>query len=202
MSTPHAHIEILLLAGGPSTRMGTAKQLLPFRGATLIRHLTSEAVSSKADGVTVVTGSEHESIVREVTSLGVHCVRNQGWKEGIASSIRCGIQSFGESCGACLIMLSDQPHVSREVLDRIITKYRTGNTSLVACSYETTVGVPALFDKTVFPELMALTGDSGAQGILNARLGEVGRVLFPEGSTDIDSREDYQNLIDRQASTS
>lgn len=198
MKTDHRHsdIPILILAGGPSTRMGSSKQLLPFQGVTMIRHLASEALTSQASGVTVVTGAEHEGIVRELETLDVQCVRNEMWKEGIASSIRCGVAALPEATEACIIMLSDQPFVSRKYLNRIIAEYRSHRVALIASAYAESVGVPALFASRVFPLLMGLRGDSGAQGILRSMKDELLQIPFPEGKTDIDTMEDYRTLVE------
>jgi molybdenum cofactor cytidylyltransferase len=192
---PEKKVAILLLAAGPSKRLGTPKQLLPYRNRSLLRYITEISVASKACRTCIVLGAETSRLEKEIADLPVESVHNPEWKEGIGSSIRSGIATMSGVVDAILIMLCDQPLVSVELLDEIIGAYRSSGKAIVACEYEGHLGVPALFDRSLFPELAGLGGDKGAKQIIAAHSAEAYRIAFPEGAVDIDTIKDYQSLV-------
>jgi molybdenum cofactor cytidylyltransferase len=124
-------------------------------------------------------------------------VHNLDWREGIASSIRAGLRTLNnhDSISEAIIMLCDQPFVNTELIRNMRNKHVETGKSLVACSYQQTVGVPALFDKSLFLQLEALTGDEGAKKIINANVNDVATIPFEMGRVDIDTPADYARLI-------
>jgi len=192
---PEKRVAILLLAAGPSKRLGTPKQLLPYRNRSLLRYITAIAVASRACRTCVVLGAEAGRLKREIADLPVECVHNPEWEEGLGSSIRSGVAAMSGGVDAILILLCDQPLVSAELLDEIIGAYRTSGKAIVACEYGGQLGVPALFDRSLLPELAGLGGDRGAKQIIAAHSAEAYRIAFPEGAVDIDTMNDYQSLV-------
>lgn len=187
-------IAILILAAGRSSRLGTPKQLLGYQGQSLLRR-TARAAASVADSeTTVLLGFEADLMKKEIEDLPVRMLLNPAWEEGIASSMRAGILSLPPSVDAALLLVSDQPHVTTELLEKIIASRTSTGKPIVACEYGGTVGVPALFSRIFFDRLLQLRGDSGARGILQQNPDAVFRLPFPEGNIDIDTIIDYQNL--------
>ncbi len=197
-------VGLIILAAGASTRMGTPKQLLAYRGCTLIRHMAEVAIASVCQPVAVVLGAYAERITPEVSQLPVQIVENQQWAEGMSSSIRVGIEALltrNQSLEAVAIALCDQPFVSSQMLDRIVEAYRFTGKPIIACEYSGTLGVPVLFSRALFSELMALKSTEGAKQIIRKHIHEVFSVPFPEGAIDIDTPKDYeqfQTLIEYQ----
>ena len=95
---------------------------------------------------------------------------------------------------AVILLACDQPLVRPKTLHDLIALHRTSGKPIVASSYANTLGIPALFDRSCFPDLLALTGDSGATGIIFARRDEVATYDFPEGAIDIDTPEDWRRF--------
>jgi len=190
-----AHIEILLLAAGPSRRMGSPKQSLPFKGTTLLRHLTREALASDANGVTVVTGAWADHARQELSELSARIVNNEDWEEGMASSLRRGLRSLPPETDAFLLMLCDQPLVNRFALNRLIEAYRSGTHTIVASEYSGIMGVPALYHRSHLPELLALTGDQGARHFLRTTTTPVLALPLPEAAVDLDTPEEYSSFM-------
>lgn len=187
-------VAIILLAAGASRRLGSPKQLLPYRGRSLLHHAVEVALASALGPVFVVLGASAEQLKPVLQALPVKIVENPGWAEGIGASIRAGmksVQNLGD-LEAVLLMVCDQPFVTPELLQRLVETQRVTGKRLVACEYDNTLGVPALFDHTFFPALQSLQGDQGAKSILIQWEQEVARLPFPEGRWDIDTREDYQ----------
>ena len=192
---PEKQVAILLLAAGPSRRLGTPKQMLPYKNRSLLRYITEIAVASKACRTCVVLGAEASRLEKEIAGLPIESVYNPEWKNGLGSSIRSGVAAMPGVVDAILIMLCDQPLVSAELLDEIIGAYRSSGKPIVACEYGGHLGVPALFDRSLLSELAGLGGDRGARQIIAAHSAEAYKIAFPEGAVDIDTMNDYQSLV-------
>ncbi len=188
------NIAILLLAAGGSTRFGSPKQLLPYKGKPLIQHLAETALHSKASATYVVLGAATEKIRPVLSGLSAQIILNDQWQEGIGSSIRVGINTFSKEVDAALIMLCDQPLATSEILNRIIEAHQTSTKPIIASEYANTLGVPALFAKSLFPELLNLQGDRGAKQIIQSYSNDVASVPFPGGAVDINTVDDLKLL--------
>ena len=193
---PSGAVALLLLAAGASTRMGRPKQLLPYRGRTLLRHAAETAVVAGCAPIVLVTGALHDELLAEIVGLPILAVHNSDWEMGMASSIRAGLAAVAAAAPrAVLIMLTDQPLVTPELLRQLIVQQQATQAPIVAAAYGETLGVPAIFDKSLLPELLKLQGAQGA-GRLIARLGAaVGQVAFPAGLLDVDTPAQYTALL-------
>lgn len=187
-------IAALLLAAGSSTRLGTPKQLLKYRGQSLLRHIAEIVLASSVGEMHVVVGFEAEQMKAELHGLDARLVDNANWHKGMASSIRTGISALQQSIDAVVILLCDQPLITTQLLDGIISAHATTGKPIVACEYGGTVGAPALFARSCFPELLQLEGDRGAKQVITQHLDQVAVVPFPGGSVDIDTVADYERL--------
>jgi molybdenum cofactor cytidylyltransferase len=192
-------IGLVILAAGASTRLGRPKQLLPFGGRSLLRRTAEEAVASGCRPVVAVLGACLEPSIRELAGLPVRVVENRAWSEGIAASIRAGIESLeagpeGDGLEGVVLAVCDQPHFTADLVRRVVAAYRNGDGGPVAASYAGTLGVPALFPRALFPALLSLRGTVGARQVLRAHAETAQAVPFPEGVVDIDTQEDYAQL--------
>lgn len=190
-------VGLIILAAGASTRMGTPKQLLAYRGCTLIRHMAEVAIASVCQPIAVVLGADAERIKPEISQLPIQIVENQQWEEGMSTSIRVGLEALlamNPNLDAVAIALCDQPFVSSPTLERIVEAYRLTGKPIIASEYSGTLGVPALFNRTLFSELMTLKSTEGAKKLIKKHLHEVFSVPFLEGAIDIDTPKDYEQL--------
>src|SRR6266404_768853 len=196
--SPHSKkIGAVILAAGGSSRFGEPKQLIPFRGKSLVRHIIDEACEAGCSPVVVVIGSEGEKLHRELDRTNVITAQNHQWKRGIGSSIRCGIQALinnAPDVEASVLLVCDQPAVDARVIERLIALRETTGKSIVASSYADTLGVPALFDRSVFEEFLSLGDKTGEKSIVLRRPERVASLPFPEGQIDIDTSEDWEKL--------
>lgn len=191
-------IGLIILAAGSSSRLGTPKQLLQFRGQTLLARTIDAGLQSACSELIVVLGAQFEQISSTIDNAAVQIVRNIHWHEGMASSIRCGIAALTTNVkriDTTVIVTCDQPFLSSEVIDTLIDTYETTRQPVVACKYAGTVGVPALFDRTLFGQLDSLTGSSGAKQIILHHHNNLAHVAFPQGAVDIDTTTDYESLL-------
>jgi len=186
---------IIILAAGGSARMGLPKQLLQHRGKSLLRHTAETALATLPSEVVAVLGSEADRMKHELDDLPVRLITNQGWQEGIASSIRAGIAEIPVTVEASLMLLCDQPFVTSDLLLRLIAAC-TGEKPIAATGYERTYGVPACFMRSLFAELLDLHGDAGAKRVIHRDERRVTTVPFPEARVDIDTLEDYRTHLE------
>lgn len=192
---------IVILAAGASNRLGKPKQLLSFEGTTLLNHSISIAEQTDAGKMVVVIGANEITVAESITSKKVKVLQNADWEEGMASSIRNGLQHLitkTPTLNAVLILVCDQPFVSVELLQNLIKEYKQTGKPIIACSYNNTLGTPALFDKSIFEKLLALDGDIGAKNIMKDNPGLVHEVIFPKGNIDIDNSADYERLLQQK----
>jgi molybdenum cofactor cytidylyltransferase len=194
-------IGIIILAAGESKRMGTPKQLLDISGISLLRRTVSVALATDLDPVVLVVGANKPQIVPEIADLRLTIIDNSMWRTGMASSVKMGMAALwmnNKNIDAVLMLVCDQPFLTVEVLNRLIAQYQQKKPPIVACQYAGQVGVPAVFDRTIFEELLNLTGDKGAKPILMNHLDEVHLIDFEDGIIDLDTPEDYEKLKSKQ----
>ncbi|HAX79540.1 MAG TPA: 4-diphosphocytidyl-2C-methyl-D-erythritol synthase [Cyanobacteria bacterium UBA11372] len=190
-------VATIILAAGASTRMGTPKQLLPYRGTTLLRHVVEQAIASVCQPIIVVLGANAEKIYPSLNQLPIQIVENLNWNQGIGTSIKTGIESLShlhEKIEAIILTLGDQPFISTQIINRLVEAYHTTGQPIIASEYAETCGVPALFDRTIFAELITLKQTEGAKKIIKKHHHQTFSLPFPQGAIDIDTPQDYQQL--------
>ena len=186
-------IATLMLAAGGSTRLGQAKQLIRADGITLVRRMTDIAISLQTGPVLVVLGAKQEQIQAELRELSVEFIVNPTWQEGLASSIRAGLNALPNSqIDSFLILLTDQPFVTADLLRQLISTQQQNQKGIVACRYGEAghLGVPALFAMRYKPDFMELSGDVGARKLIQQHRNDCAEVLFPLGAVDLDTPDD------------
>jgi molybdenum cofactor cytidylyltransferase len=209
-----AHVAIVILAAGGSTRMGRPKQNLIFLGKTLLQATIDAACSvienGASDGIVVeviVVLGANEEVVRKNNDFG-NCdvIVNTRWAEGLSSSICCALSHLAKSSknyDAALFTVADLAHVNAAHFVKLMDAYVASDASVVCSAYvdkselgTTVLGVPALFRRIHFAELMALSGDVGAKRIIAKYSNSLVSVEIESASFDIDTEADYSQLID------
>ena len=197
-----SEIGIIILAAGGSTRLGKPKQLVEYEGKSLLRRSVETALTSECESVVVVLGFDADELAKGVGDLPVRTVRNESWADGISSSIRAGLARLlltNPDIAAVVVMLCDQPHVNGKTITSLITTYRSIGTPIVAAEYDGVVGVPALFDREMFNELMNLEGDAGARVVIRQNVGDkLATISLPEAGFDVDTPEDLERMATRK----
>ena len=189
---------IILLAAGQSARLGKPKQLLNYKGKTLLAHSLQIAIETQLQPIVTVLGANLDTLKQSIEPTNTNIVINQEWSEGMASSIRCGIEELvkiAPSIAGVIIMVCDQPYVTAKLLTDLVEKHEDSSKPIIASRYNNNIGTPALFDKTIFALLLSLKGDSGAKKIMKSNPDWVETVNFPFGEIDIDTSLDYELLM-------
>lgn len=187
----------LIMAAGGSSRMKTAKQFLPWGTTSLLEHVIHIAKQSQLDKLYVVLGYEAVRIQQQADLSGIHVIHNEQWEKGLSTSLSKGVQSLSknQSIKACLFLLADQPFITSFYLNAMIRAYDPD--TIIASDYDGRMGVPCLFPKRFFPELLELEGDRGAGKLLHRLRANIRTPDATADLRDIDTPEAYQKYRPR-----
>ena len=144
--------------------MGRPKLLLTHRGVPLLRRAVDAAAEAGCAYVVVVLGANADQYRPLLVGASARIVINEHYGEGMSGSIQLGIEALEDDVEAAVIMLADQPFIDAEIIRTLIETYRTSGKKIVVCQYGDVRGVPALFDRALFLELLLVTGDQGEIG--------------------------------------
>ena len=185
----------LVLAAGRSSRFGKSKMLAKLEGKALIRHAAENALE-QLENVYVVLGREAERVKATLEDLPLEFVENLNFASGMSSSIKVGIQALEPNdFDAALIVLGDQPRVPHVVFKTLLEELERSSAAIVVPIFQGVRGHPALFAREVWPELLALEGDSGGKAIIEKSPARVHRVKFDfPVPDDVDTLEDLKRL--------
>jgi len=197
-------ITIVILAAGKGSRMGNIKQLLPYKDSNLLQHVIYQALNSKGSRVYCVLGANANIILKTVIGEQVTFIRNPNWESGLSSSIVVAVNHFKnleKFPSAVLVMLADQPNVGSNFINKLIDLYQINENQIIASAYGNKNGVPAIFPNLYFEDLLNLKGDKGARLFLKSNQENVLAITpeYLEILNDIDSQEDYENLIKNES---
>ncbi len=197
-------IAAIILAAGISRRMGSShKLLLPLKNRPMLEHVLIAALASQADPIILVLGCQADLIraaLKEyLTVPAITWVENPHYLQGMSSSLHVGIQTLlnmkkTPQCDGAVILLGDQPLISPEVINRLIEARQQSHQRIVVPFYAGKRGNPVLFEKSLFPELLAITGDEGGRKVIQQHPHDVAMVEmeYPAIHMDIDTWEDYE----------
>ena len=146
------------------------------------------------DRIIVVLGAYSDAVAQAVRDLPVKTVHNANWQQGLASSLKTGLNNVGPDSRAVLITLCDQALVSERCLRRLSHRWLTNPSEIVASGYADTVGTPAIIPAEFYPQIQALEGDTGAKSILKNNVDRVKTLSVPEAEFDIDMPADLEKL--------
>lgn len=193
-------IAAVVLAAGGSKRLGRPKQLEVWGDRPLLAHVVDQVRSLPVDEVWVVLGADVDAILEAVDLPDCGIVENPEWEEGIASSLRVGLDAVTRLSRAdqALIVLADQPEVHLDVVEELIAAQRRSRALAVVPKYRYARGNPVLVDRALWPRLMSLEGDEGARNLLQAHPEWVEEVWFEHlPPRDIDTADDVDELRPR-----
>lgn len=173
--TSQAPVTAVLLAAGLSKRFGgdQPKQLHSFRGQPLVRRMATLLAASQAAEIVVVLGHRADEVGQALNGLPVRRVLNRDFALGQASSVVAGLESLAGDQKGALFVPCDQPLLTTEVVDSLISAFETEEASIIAPAFEGRRGAPTLFGRRFFPQLRALEGDTGGREILKRHRDEL-----------------------------
>lgn len=187
----------VILAAGAATRMGRLKQILPYRGTTLLGHAIRQAVEAGFEPIAVVLGAQAEAVRTSLPPNSIDFVENTNWRSGMGSSLSAGVRHLrqrGATINSVAILLADQPLVESRHLGEMARLLDDGDAAAIAAEYKGTLGVPAIFRQQVFTQLETLAPDAGARHLLRESAFSLLRFPLPEAGVDLDTPEDLAAL--------
>jgi CTP:molybdopterin cytidylyltransferase MocA len=194
----NSSLAALVLAAGASRRLGQPKQLLLLGGETLLERALRLSIEAGATPVFAVLGAHQQRILQSVPMHNAIPVINDGWEQGISTSIHAGLDALEKSspnAAAALILTCDQPRLTVDHLRALMDAFAAqAEPVIVASAYAGVLGIPAVFPRIVFAHLRALGGDRGARALLVKPPCRLIQVPFPGGEIDIDDPADL-NLL-------
>lgn len=191
-------VAAVILAAGMSRRMGSTglKQLLQLGNKSLLEHTLENVRAAQVNEIVLVLGAQADEIRQRVANHGITVVLNPDYQQGMGTSLRTGLAGLSPSVKAALVVLADQPFVAPATIDRLIHSHAESRAQITIPFYRGFRGNPVLLDRSVFPELMALSGDVGCRAIFGSHTEGIHKVEVDDPGIliDIDSATDLQRV--------
>jgi molybdenum cofactor cytidylyltransferase len=192
----HDGVAALVLAAGASQRLGTPKQLLDYRGATLLDATLATARAAGFEQVVVALGGAADQVQERLDLSDLDVVVNPDFGEGCATSIRSGLDHVHPAMHGLVVLLGDQPGVSVEAIVSLVERSRGHSVGI--CSYDDGLGHPLWFDRSMWETLRGLHGDKAVWKLVDAGEDGADVVQVPVPGAlprDVDTWDDYQALL-------
>ena len=187
----------LILAAGESSRMGTPKATLAYRGRTFLELIVETLREGGLDPIVVVLGHQAEEIRRQVRIEPALVVINPDYRSGQTSSLQAGLLAMAaDDPEAVLLCLVDHPAVSKETVRTLVATFRQCGAPVVIPTYQGRRGHPVLIGRQLYQKLLALACDAGADSVVRRyRPGTEFIEVEDEGVViDVDDPEEYRRL--------
>jgi molybdenum cofactor cytidylyltransferase len=186
----------LVLAAGGSTRMGRPKQLAELDGRPLLAHVLAAVDAAPVDRVLVALGGAADAVLERVDLGRAEPLVVDGWAAGMGHVLASTLAQAGDGWEAVVVLLGDQPLVPGGAVARVVEAWRAGAGPVVTATYGGRPGHPRLFDRRLLPDLLRLTGDTGARDLLATHPDRVHRVEVGDlgSDTDIDVEADLERV--------
>ena len=185
----------ILLAAGTSSRMGRNKMLFELDGESVLRGAARRMLAGGVSPLLVVLGHEADRAEQELAGLPCQVVINPNYEQGINSSLKTGVSAVPAEAQAAMVMLADMPFVTPEMLAGLIARYRSSDAPLVISDYEGVNAPPMLYDRSLFDELLAMTGEGCGRQVVKRHRDEAEVLAWPAAAlADLDVPEDYERV--------
>ena len=187
----------IILSAGESKRMGTPKQLLPWRNTIILQQVIDNASASRLGTLLLILGSSADDIAAKITPTSkTRILINHDFKAGMSSSVKCGIKNAPTDAEAYMLVLGDQPFIGPDIINKLIHSYHTGRHGIVVPVYNGQRGHPVIFDSRYKQELLSINGQ-GAKEVTEKHAPDIFEVQVdaPDVLADIDTPQDYRKAL-------
>lgn len=182
-------LAIAVLAAGEASRFGSSKQLAYYQGETFIERSVTLLETVDCE-VLIVTGAHHAVINEHLKDISKeqYVVFNQHWQQGMSSSIKAAVNHCPDHCAGMMFVAVDQIHITQEDIQSLINRWQQEPSHIVCADYANHRGIPAIFPRDYFSQLLDLQNDKGARNLIKSSP-NVNGVLLPNAEFDIDTKE-------------
>jgi molybdenum cofactor cytidylyltransferase len=191
----------LVLGAGMARRMGSTKQLLPFGDWTVLQTVVDTLIRADLAGVMVVLGHDAEAVRDSLREWDITFCVNGAYREGMFSSVLCGLGHLPQNADAVLFALGDQPQIDLQVAQAVVAAYQKGDNGIVIPTWDGKRGHPVLVSLSRYrSEIFALSGDQGLKPVMRGHPEDTLEVpVEDEGILrDLDTPEDYRAELEKQ----
>jgi molybdenum cofactor cytidylyltransferase len=182
--------------------MGRPKLDLAIGGETILSRSLRNLLAAELDRVLVVvaSGGEARSELLEPYEPHNHdervevVVNPSSSNDGLASSLRRGLERLPEKTRIVLVALADKPLVKPETIRTLLATFDEAGARIAHPVYRGEQGHPVLFVAELVEELLTLAGDRGGKSLLARHREEVLEIEVEDPGVcfDIDTPEDYE----------
>jgi len=196
----YGEIGAVILAAGESKRMGVPKQLIEICGEKIIRIVVKKVLNVGFGDIVVVLGHMAGDIARYIDDMiGIKIIVNPRYREGMSTSLIEGIKNLRRDIEAFMVILGDQPFVSKETMEKIIETYygMERKPLMVVPTYRGLRGNPVLISSRIAKDVMSLRGDIGARALMERYKAYISYIETQDPGVilDIDTKEDLENAL-------
>jgi molybdenum cofactor cytidylyltransferase len=188
-------IAAIVLAAGASRRMGTNKLLLPVAGESLVRRACRVALAAQLYPLIVVVGYESERVREALAGLDCRFAFNADWGGPMSGSLHRGLECLPGEAQGTVVMLADMVYVTESMLRALVLAAATSNAPLVSSRYAQILAPPVLFQRALFGELLATTGEGCGKAVVELHRKDAAYVDWPSTALmDVDTPEEFARL--------
>ncbi|MDK9719600.1 MAG: nucleotidyltransferase family protein [Rhodospirillales bacterium] len=186
----------IILAAGLSRRFSGNKLRASFQGETVLCRVVTAALASNLSRVIVVLGHQAAELRAMLSGLSLDIVINERFVEGQSSSIKTGIAALDDDCKAAMFLAADQPLMTPDIINALIDGYFAEDMPICHPMVGGKRRNPAIFDRSLFPDLMALAGDEGGRKVIDTHPGQAAMLEFQDFRpfADVDTMDDLKAL--------
>jgi molybdenum cofactor cytidylyltransferase len=183
----------LVLAAGAGRRFGSPKQLAELDGVPMLQHAIDAMLSVPAlDRVVVVLGAAAEHVAAAVKFADAEPIVCAGWEEGMAASLRCGVEAIGDADWV-VVTLGDQPGITPEAIEAVLAA-TGGGADAVRAEYAGHGGHPVALSRRLLARVPELSGDVGARDLLAGATVTPVEALHLARPDDVDTPEELEAI--------
>ena len=189
----------ILLAAGPSSRLGQPKQLATFRGESLVRRAARLVLGLGPERLLVVCGRDAERVEAQLDGLELETIRNANWQQGMGASIVCGARAMPEGTGGILVMVCDQWRLDEAEVARLVRRWQADPSRIVVANWQESgalvSGPPVMFPGHLLRVLRGLSPHRGARQVIDGNMDIVEYVDVPSAACDLDRPKDLERML-------
>lgn len=180
-------LALVILAAGESKRFGGIKQLADYQGKPLLQQVIDHSCNFSAVDLFLILGAHREEILNQINPMNATILDSPNWSQGMGATIASAVEQLQDEYDGLLFLAGDQPLIRRDQLNELISRWADNPQQIYCAQYGRTRGIPAIFPRFAYSELLALSGgDRGAKSILLNATSSVEAIEIPEAAVDID----------------